>query len=81
MDWIVILIFAGYGLFCFVWPEKACEMYLAHFNVGAQTKWYKPNTYLKYAPSAIAFRCFGVVLLGIGVFLIYIKYSPYALVE
>ena len=78
MEWFVIFLTFGYGLFCVFWPEKARQQYLAYFDVGAPTKWYKANTYLKFQPPPIAFRIFGVVLLGIGIFLIYIRYSQYA---
>ena len=78
MEWFVILVTFGYGLFSLVWPEKARQQYLAHFDVGAPTKWYKSSTYLKFRPPPAAFRLFGVVLLGIGIFLVYVRYSRYA---
>lgn len=78
MEWFVILVTFAYGLFCVVWPEKARKQYLTHFDVGAPTRWYKPRTFLKFQPSPVAFRLFGVFLLGIGIFLVYLRYSRYA---
>jgi len=78
MEWFVILVAFGYGLFCVVWPEKARQQYLAHFDVEAPTRWYKPGTYLKFRPPGVAFRVFGIFVLGIGVFLVYLRYSRYA---
>ena len=74
MDWVVIVLTLGYGLFYVGWPQKARKQYLAHFDVDAPTKWYKPK-YLKSRPPAVAFRVFGIVLLAIGIFLIYIESS------
>jgi hypothetical protein len=81
MDWVVIILTAGYGLFYVGWPQKARQQYLAHFDVDTPTKWYRPNTYLKFRPPTVAFRVFGVVLLAIAVFLIYIENSQYALFD
>lgn len=78
MGWVVIILFFGYGSFYVGWPQKARQQYLAHFDVDAPTKWYKPNTYLKFRPPAVAFRVFGAVLLAIAIFLIYIENSQYA---
>jgi len=78
MDWVVIALTFGYGLFYVCWPEKARKQYLAHFDVDAPTKWYKPNTYLKSRPPPVAFRVFGVVLLAIAVCLIYVESSQSA---
>ena len=78
MDWVVIVLTFGYGLFYVGWPQKARQQYLAHFDVDAPTKWYRPNTYLKFRPPTVAFRVFGVVLLGIAIFLIYVENSQYA---
>jgi hypothetical protein len=52
----VFLITFGYGLFYVFWPEKARNQYLAHFDLDAETKWYKPNTYVKFKPPAGVFR-------------------------
>lgn len=81
MEWVVILLTTGYGLFSIVWPDKVREMYLSHFEVDEPAKWYKPNTYLTFRPPAVVFRLFGVVLLGIGIFLIFLKYSRYAVFD
>ena len=73
-EFIAVVLF-GYGLFCIVWPESAQQQYLKSFDVGVQTTWYKPRTYLKSRPPRIVFRLVGIVLVAMSIGVIYIKYS------
>lgn len=77
----MIILTIGYGLFYVGWPKKARRQYLAHFDVDAPTKWYKPSTYLKFKPPTVAFRIVGIVLLAIAILLIYIENSQYAVFD
>ena len=81
MNWVVITLTFGYGLFYVGWPEKARQQYLSHFDVDGPAKWYKPNTFLRFRPPIMAFRVFGVVLLAIAILLIYIENSQYAVYD
>lgn len=75
MDWVWFILVFGYGLFYIGWPEKARQQYLSHFDVDSPMKWYKPNTYLRFRPPAVAFRLFGLVLIAMAISLIYITNS------
>jgi len=41
--WIAILILLIYGLYMMVWPEKALELFMSHYELMAP-KWHKPKT-------------------------------------
>jgi hypothetical protein len=69
MELLFSLIVFGYGVFFVFWPEKARQQFLAPFNLEAPTKWYKPNTYMKFRPPVAAFRIIGVVAICASILL------------
>ena len=71
--WFGIVVLFTYGFYCVVWPNHARRQYLRYFDVAAPFKWYKSGTYLRSNIPTIAFRLFGLLLLGLGIFLIYLR--------
>jgi uncharacterized protein YjeT (DUF2065 family) len=72
VDWFLILINLGYGLFYVFWPDRARKQFLAHFDVDGPTKWYRPNTYLTFKPPAVVFRIVGIALVCLSVLLFFL---------
>jgi hypothetical protein len=75
IEWIVIVMLIGYGLFYVIWPGKARQQYMSHFDVASPIKWYKPNTYMRHELPAVAFRVVGVVFIVLSIFVFYVCYS------
>ena len=67
-----ILVLFAYGLFFIIWPEKGREWYLRPFDLNGPTRWYKPNTCLKFKPSLVVFRVFGAVAICLGILVLYL---------
>jgi hypothetical protein len=67
-----ILVLFAYGLFFIIWPERGREWYLRPFDLNGPTRWYKPNTWLKFKPGLVVFRVFGAVAICLGILVLYL---------
>jgi hypothetical protein len=59
---LVLFVVFAYGLFLVIWPEKARSQFLQQYDLDARAELSKPATWMRFRPTALAFRIMGVMI-------------------